>query len=230
MAKPSRGPTSRTHPTRFRFLEVEGLHPAGSLEPQLIATRSSQTQRLTTKDELRTVLRAPRFQFVPFFKFIKMSRRIPLVQHEINDDTGDRNIEPNRDCQSAHPTVTIEARAQGWDHRNNHQRQNRERQEEMRNQQDIVERSHPTLGGEFHRSFADGAEQAKVISQITGQKDCRTDKGRDHASNVHPFPVSKNGSPSNCDEARTETVQGRVHRREIKDIHVRRELQKRTSR
>jgi hypothetical protein len=187
-------------------------------------------QRLTTEDELRTALEAPRFQLIPFFKFIKMSRRIPLVQHEINDDPGDRNIEPNRHRKSAHSTVTIEARAQGRDHRHNHQRQNRERQEEMRDQDHVVERSHPTLGGEFHRSFADDAEQDKVISQITGQEDCRTDKGRDHTSNVHSFPVPKNGSPSNGDKARTETVQGRVHRREIKDIHLRGGLRKRNSR
>jgi len=232
MAKPSKRPTGRIHPTRSRFrcLEVAGVQPAGSIEPDLITTRRSQLQHLTNEDKLCTALRAPRFQLVPFFKFIKMSRRIPLVQHEINDDTRDRNIEPNRQRKSAHSTVTVEARAQGRDHRNNHQRQNRECKEEMRDQDDIIKRLHPTFGGEFHRPFADGAEQAKVISQITGQEDRRTDKRRDHASNVHPFPVSKNGSPSNCDKARTETVQGRVHRREIKEIHLRRGLQKRNSR
>ena len=100
----------------------------------------------------------------------------------------------------------------------------------MGDQDDIVERSHPTPGGEFDRPFFAGAQQAKVISQITGQEDRRTDQRRHHAGNVNPFPVSTNGSPSNRDKAGTETVQGRVHWRKIENIHLILGRQKRNNR
>src|ERR1700676_1866780 len=93
----------------------------------------------------------------------------------------------------------------------------------MRDQNDIVERLDPTSGSEFHRPFSDGAEQGKVISQITCQEDRRTNERGNHASDVHPFLVPTNGDPSHCDKAGAESVQRRVHWRKIKDIHLARE-------
>jgi hypothetical protein len=89
----------------------------------------------------------------------------------------------------------------------------------MGDQEDIVKWSNPASGGEFHGPFSDGTEHPEVISEITGQEDCRTNKGRDHASDVCPLLVSTNGDPANCDKAGTESVQSRVHQRKIKDIH-----------
>jgi hypothetical protein len=125
--------------------------------------------------------------------------------------------------------MTIESRSQGWDHCNNHQGQDCESQDQVSDQDHIIKRSHPTFGGESHGAFSDGAEQAEVIRQIAGQENRRTDQRRDHASDMDPFLISTNGDPSGRNKAGTQGIQGRVHRRKIKNIHLTSGLKNRTN-
>ena len=90
----------------------------------------------------------------------------------------------------------------------------------MGDQDDVVDRPHPTSSGKFNRTFSDGAQEPKMIAQITGQEDRRADQRGNHAGDVHPFPVPANRRPSDRDKAGAESVQGRVHRRKIKHIHL----------
>ena len=150
-----------------------------------------------------------------------MRRGIPLIQHEINDHSRNRNVQPNRHRESPKSTVPIESRAESRDHCDGDQWQDRKGKHQMRNQDDVIDRSDPAAGCKFHGPFSDRAHQAKVIRQITGQEHSRTNKGSDHASYVNTLAVATNSCPPSCNKASTQTVQGRVNRRKIKDIHLR---------
>src|SRR5260370_9142440 len=78
----------------------------------------------------------------------KIGRRKPMVEHEINEDAGDRNIEPDRHRPPAEPAMSIPAALENWHQRHDHQRQGDEREQNARDQnREINPRAYTGVAG-----------------------------------------------------------------------------------
>src|SRR6266704_4564466 len=64
----------------------------------------------------------------------KIRWREPMVEHEINEHAGDRNIEPDRHRPTAEPAMSIPAALKNGHESYDHQRQGDEREQNVRDQ------------------------------------------------------------------------------------------------
>jgi len=101
-----------------------------------------------------------------------------MVEDEVNKDTCDRDIEPDRHRPAAKPPMSIPAALKSRDERRDHQRQGHEREQHVRNEKrKINPRDQAGVAGRF---FTD----VHVIDNVTDQETARCDQSDDHARHV----------------------------------------------
>ena len=90
-----------------------------------------------------------------------------MVQHEIDNDSGHRDIKPDRHSEASKSAMSIKSRPQRRDDCDDDKGKDRKREQKVREQNHVINRAHPALRSEFYGTLSDGAEQAKMIGQIT---------------------------------------------------------------
>ena len=105
-------------------------------------------------------------------------RREPLVEHQINQNSGDRHIEPDWDRPARDPPVPVPSATKNRNKRQNDQRQRHKGQQNVRGQDRKVHRREPA--GVSRRFLAN----ARMISDVANQKTDGRNEGYDHAHHV----------------------------------------------
>ena len=97
--------------------------------------------------------------------------------------------------------MSIKPRPQCRNYGKDDKRQDRECQQKVGEQDDIINGADPALRGEFDRTFPDGTHQAKMISQIAAQESGRTHERSDHTRDMDPLVFTPDCGPSDRDKA-----------------------------
>ena len=108
-----------------------------------------------------------------------MSRwRKPLVQHQVNEDSGNRHVQPDGDRPTRDSLVPVPSATKNRNKRQNDQRQRRKRQQNVRGEDRKVNRRDPAgVSGRF-------LANARMISDVADQKKNRREEGCDHTRHV----------------------------------------------
>ncbi len=137
--------------------------------------------------------------------------RKPLVEHQIDKHSSDRNVKPDRDCPARNPFVAIPPAAKNLNERQNHQRQCYKGKQNMRSQYREVNGGDPS--GISRRFFAD----VHVISDVANQETGRRNHCRDHARHMAAPCAMPDEVPAHGDKNRADQIQGSVDRWKIGD-------------
>ena len=105
-------------------------------------------------------------------------RREPVVEHQINENSGDGHVEPDWDRPTRDPLVPVPSATKNRNKRQNDQRQRHKRQQNVRGQDRKVNTREPA--GISRRFLAN----ARMISDVANQKKDRRYEGYDHAHHV----------------------------------------------
>src|SRR6266446_1871265 len=146
----------------------------------------------------------------------KIRRREPMVEDEINEHAGDRNIKPDRHCPAPKPAMAIPSAPEHWHQRNDHQRQRDKREQHVGDEKrEINPRDQSGIAGRF---FA----HVHVIDDVTDKKTGGCSEGDDHARHMTPPEVAPNPEPARRNENGADGVERRIDRWEIRYCHCHR--------
>src|ERR1051325_11709775 len=87
-------------------------------------------------------------------------RRIEMIEHQVNDDTGYGNVQPERQRPTRYSAMPDEIAARGTIERDHDQRHDNHRQNCMTYQENEIKRPHPSLSGKT------SSPVIKVIGEI----------------------------------------------------------------
>ena len=93
-----------------------------------------------------------------------------MVKHEINNDPSHRYVKPDGHGKTSKSAMSVKPRPQRRYNGNDDKRQDRECQQKVGDQDDIINGTNLAFRGKFHRTLADGTHQAKMVSQIAAQE------------------------------------------------------------
>lgn len=135
-----------------------------------------------------------------------------MVEHEVDEHTRRRDIEPERKCPTSNSFVALKVTAQSpvkshQSHRHYHRRQNG-----VREQDGKVNRANPTCPGEL------GSANLRVINQVTEQKQSGSDHRTKHARFVGFDVAFSDKSIAEKQKASACGVQYGINRWQISDI------------
>jgi len=104
--------------------------------------------------------------------------RKPLVEHQVNEDSGNRHVQPDWDRPTGDSLVPVPSATKNRNKRQNDQRQRRKRQQNVRGEDRKVNRRDPAgVSGRF-------LANARMISDVADQKTDRREESYDHARHV----------------------------------------------
>ena len=138
-------------------------------------------------------------------------RREPLVEHQIDEHPGDRDIEPDRDGPARDPCVPVPSTTKNRNERQNHERQGHKGKENMGSQHREVNRGEPP--GVSRRFLAD----VRMISDVANEKTDRRGQGRDHARHVTAPRAAPDEIPAHGNEDRAHEIERGIQGRQIGD-------------
>ena len=130
--------------------------------------------------------------------------RVDLIKHEIDDDAGDRDIEPEGEGPTGDNAVSVEALEQGPAEGHDDHGDDDEGQNGVRGEQGEIDGANPTLALE-----GDVAD-AIVVDEIGNQEGARHEEGSDHEFLVKGDLAGTNGGVAGGEEDGAGTVEGGV--------------------
>src|SRR5437868_12859173 len=99
----------------------------------------------------------------------KIGRRKPFIEHQINEHTGDRDIEPNRHCPFGDAPMPIPTAAEHRNKGEDDERESYKCEENVADQHCEVDSGDCAAGAEVGRAFAG----VIMVDEITGEKCAR---------------------------------------------------------
>jgi len=99
-----------------------------------------------------------------------------VVEHQVDEDTRDRDIEPKRECPSGDGTMAGKIAAQRPNEREQHHRDDNGSQKGVGNQDGEIDRAHPARARKFRRP------RMGVINGVTDEKGSGRNDRPEHAS------------------------------------------------
>jgi hypothetical protein len=138
---------------------------------------------------------------------------INLVQHYIDYDSGDRNVQPYRKSPAGDATVAVKSLPQSRIQREQHQRHHSDRQQRVRDQDRKIQRPRPALSGKMHRM------NMRVIVEIRSQEQGGGDNCGDHAGAVQADSVAADQHSSGSQKHSAGAIETGVDDRKNAVIH-----------
>ena len=108
---------------------------------------------------------------------------INLIEHQINDHTGYRNIQPQRQRDASDPAMTLEVSSQSAIESNQDKRHDHNSENCMSGENGEIDWARDSLARKARRSVI------KVIDEIRDQKQCRHHKCADLAVSVSLYII-----------------------------------------
>ena len=108
--------------------------------------------------------------------WLAVDRGSEVIEHQVNEHAGHRNVHPNGPGPASDGAVRIEALSQGAAQRDQGERNDKRRKEYVGSRHDIIHWSNPTLAAKY----CYGME--KVIREIANQENGRGGEGGKHAA------------------------------------------------
>ena len=142
-----------------------------------------------------------------------LSRRKPVIQHQINKNPRHRNIEPDRHRPASQSAVSIPSALKHRNKSQNHQWQRDKREQNVRCKNWKIYRGNPA--GITRRLFAN----LRVINHISDQKCGRGDDCRYHARYVSLPDLAPDVEPAGRYEDRAQQVESGINCRKIGYAH-----------
>lgn len=109
-----------------------------------------------------------------------------MIQHDINDDSGDRDIDPQWQSPPSDAAVAVKLFAQSARQCDDGERKNYDGQRDVRNEQREINRTDPSLA--LEQNIAD----SDVIGDIGNQE-----RGGNKERGQHASPVGTDAAPAN---------------------------------
>jgi len=117
-----------------------------------------------------------------------------MVEHEINQDPGDRHIKPDRHCPAADSTMAVPAALENRHQSNDHQRQCDQSEKDVGDQKRKV---NPCDQAGVARGFFAGL---RVINDVADEETGRRHEGCDHARDVTLPDIPPDPKPAHRNE------------------------------
>ena len=131
--------------------------------------------------------------------FFHNAQRLP-IEHPVDDDAGDRDIEPNREGPSGDCFVFFEASLQGAGGRHQGERDNQGGQKGMGDKKGKIDGANPAALLE-----RDGTDEI-MVGEIRGEKEGGNKESSSHEEAVALHPLAANGPPAQEEQKRRQTV------------------------
>src|SRR2546423_9170037 len=107
-----------------------------------------------------------------------------MIEHEVDDDAGDGNIQPKRQCPTRDSFMTREISALGTAHSDNYKRHDNDGEKRMRRQDCEINRSRNSLPSEASDAVM------LMIDDVREQKNDRGTQRRNLTVTMRPNPLS----------------------------------------
>src|SRR5436309_909218 len=85
----------------------------------------------------------------------KIRRRVPFIEHQVDDNPRHRDVEPDRHGPASDAAVTVPAAAKDRDQRGHDQRKSDESEQDMADQEGEINQCHRAARAEVGRLFSD---------------------------------------------------------------------------
>ena len=138
----------------------------------------------------------PRFSKQHSLRQRKIGRRKPFIEHQINEHTGDRDIEPNRHCPFGDAPMPIPTAAEHRNKGEDDERESYKCEENVADQHCEVDSGDCAAGAEVGRAFAG----VIMVDEITGEKCARRNDRNNHAGDMALPKIAPNKIPAGADE------------------------------
>src|SRR6185503_6146778 len=135
-----------------------------------------------------------------------LARRIQMIEHQVNDHSGHRDVQPHRKCPPSDAPVNHKLSRQGPFQRDDHKRHDGHRQYRVRSKNREVQRPHPAFAGES----SDPRSESDVINKIRDQKETRSDDRGNHARAMSCNAFAANHNEPDDDQDSSRRVEHRV--------------------
>src|SRR5215475_7028347 len=111
-------------------------------------------------------------------RLCKTRRWKPLIKHKVNENAGDRNIQPDRHRPFSDPAMFVPATLKYRDQSKNHEWKGNEGEQDVaRQHREVNRRQPPAITGGFFTDLG-------MIGDVANEKQGRGNDGRDHAGDV----------------------------------------------
>src|SRR6266567_632915 len=134
---------------------------------------------------------------------------IKLIEHQVDNHAGHRDVQPHRKGPSGDTVMTHELSTKGASQSHDYERHERNRQYRMRNQNRVVRRPYPS----HSPKTSNPSSEADVINEIRDQEQTRADYRRDHTRAMSGDTLSANQDEPAHDQDSSRCVQDCVERR-----------------
>src|ERR1043165_3284240 len=141
------------------------------------------------------------------------ARRIKSVEHQVDDDARDRDVEPERVSPARDAPVAQVVAAQRTPERDEDERHNARGQRDVRDENREIERAHEALPLEAYRAVL------RVIDDVRDEEEARDGERRKHASAVRVDPSARDEVEARDEQDEARGVQGRVQVRQYRVVH-----------
>jgi len=132
-----------------------------------------------------------------------------LIKHKVNENAGDRNIQPNRHRPFSDPTMFVPATLKYRHEGKNDEREGNEGEQNVAGQYwEVNGRQPPAVAGRFFTNLG-------MIGEVTSEKQGRGNDRCDHAGDVALPKIPANKVPAGRNENRADGVQRGVDGGEI---------------
>ena len=140
----------------------------------------------------------------------KPSFRLPvdLVQHQVNHDTSDRNIQPQRECPGSDRAMPVKALPQGPAQCDDDHGDDERRQDRVRGEDGEVQWPRPSRAAEMHRA------DVGVVIELGNQEQGRSDQGGEHHGAVRFHTAASDQRASGYEQHGAAAIQRGVDLRE----------------
>jgi len=139
-----------------------------------------------------------------------------LVEKEINEDSGDGDIIPDRKSDAGPASMDFESPAEGESQRDHDQRQIQHREQDMRQQNQVVEvEKKPVASESSVNAFFE-----RMVSDVADQKKNRNAKSDQHAVSMFaPVAAKPDEVKAEAEKEKRESVESGVYRWKEFEIH-----------
>src|SRR5712691_5667306 len=139
-------------------------------------------------------------------------QRSQAIQHPVDDDAGDRDVEPERERPARDPDVAVETPGQRAPDRRERQRHDGGGQHDVRHQQREVHGTDPPLAGEWPRA------RVEVIHDVGDQEDGGQNERAHHARQMRDDVPATDEDVAGREQDRAAAVQHRIQLGQRRDV------------
>ena len=146
-----------------------------------------------------------------------VSRRLlePLVEHEVDQDAGDGDIEPEGEGPAGPGAVALEAAFQGVGHCDEDQRDDGDRQHDVGEKHPVVK----SAPGAFAAEGCVDSLDEEFVEDIGGEENAGDEKRPEHAEAVGDFAFAFDANETGEEEEGGDAVESGIEGRQIRDAH-----------